>query len=67
MYAYREANKLLSSVSGNPIEGASIQDMDELSRSIKRTILLLKPTVEAFSQNSASLDIARRIMKCDQK
>ena len=65
LYAYRETNKLFSEVSRGEYD--TEHDLGELLSSIRMTVLFLKPIIRAYAQNQASLDIARRTMKCKAK
>lgn len=63
LYAYREANKLLAEATRGEYS-IEKEEQEAIVSSIKRTILFLRPIIESYAQNQASLDIARRILKC---
>lgn len=65
LYAHREIHKLYSELKRGEYGKAMVNET--LMSSLRKTDMFLNPMVRAFSQNQASMDIARRTLKCPTK
>jgi len=65
LYAHREIRKLLAEIARGEYDTDA--DLGQVVSSLKMTELLMKPVLRVYSQNQATLDVARRVLGCRNK